>query len=539
MHASVRVLLLSFAILTGSLRVVAADNAQLTVFSQIPGSGALYHVTEAPNGQFVVADYGSSSAYLIPAGGGDAARFGSPFLSPTSIAFYSNDVGYSSCNPAPLASRGFCFSGAAGCVRGQEGIAPGNFNGVSLPRYILGTSGGLTSGTFYVTNGGTGEILLIDPSARSQRRIANGFTVSGSRSAEQMALNVASNRLYVVDAGKNTLVEVDVAGGQQTTLRSDLNWPFGLALLPGGNLIVSNRGDGTLSVIAPDGSMQGRYDTGLGPEALRGLLMTTKGDLLLVSDARRTIYRVNLPAPQGAKVVTVHAASLLTSALAANTIASAFGSGLSAQTIAAASPLPTQLGGVTVTVADTAGNSIAAPLFFVSPGQINYLVPAGLSPGTATVSVQKSDGSKAAGSLTIAAYAPGLFTANADGKGVPAASLTRVRPDGSRSDEAIAQYDAATGRFVALPIDLGPASDQLVLVLYGTGIRGGQSTTPAVSATIGDRAATVLYAGPQGQFDGLDQVNLLLPRELVGAGLVDVRFAVSGIAANTVQVSIR
>jgi uncharacterized protein (TIGR03437 family) len=43
--------------------------------------------------------------------------------------------------------------------------------------------------------------------------------------------------------------------------------------------------------------------------------------------------------------------------------------------------------------------------------------------------------------------------------------------------------------------------------LYGTGIRNAKT----ISATVGNVAATVNYAGPQGQFPGLDQVNLQFP----------------------------
>ena len=47
------------------------------------------------------------------------------------------------------------------------------------------------------------------------------------------------------------------------------------------------------------------------------------------------------------------------------------------------------------------------------------------------------------------------------------------------------------------------------------------------------------YAGLQGQYEGLDQVNVLLPRELAGRGLVDVTLTMDSKPANTVQVAIR
>ena len=109
--------------------------------------------------------------------------------------------------------------------------------------------------------------------------------------------------------------------------------------------------------------------------------------------------------------------------LAAESIASAFGENLAAGTaIATSLPLPTQLGGLTVKVTDAAGAERDAPLFFVSPNQINYQVPAGTSVGIASIAVYDSGGNiVAGGTVPITAAAPALFSANASGEGVPAA----------------------------------------------------------------------------------------------------------------------
>lgn len=91
---------------------------------------------------------------------------------------------------------------------------------------------------------------------------------------------------------------------------------------------------------------------------------------------------------------------------------------------------------------------------------------------------------------------------------------------------------------VAVPIDLGGINDQVYLVLYGTGIRFRNSLSQ-VTATVGGVSATVSYAGSQNGFVGLDQVNLLLPRTLIGRGLVDIALNIDGKTANTVRVSIK
>ena len=84
-----------------------------------------------------------------------------------------------------------------------------------------------------------------------------------------------------------------------------------------------------------------------------------------------------------------------------------------------------------------------------------------------------------------------------------------------------------------MPIVLNPSS-QTYLILYGTGIRG-RSSLSDVSVTIGGIPATVLYAGPQGTYPGLDQVNVLLPQALAGSKQVDVQLKILTDGANTVQ----
>ena len=58
-----------------------------------------------------------------------------------------------------------------------------------------------------------------------------------------------------------------------------------------------------------------------------------------------------------------------------------------ATAVAESNPAPTSLAGLTVVVEDSAGVARNAPLFFVSPGQFNFLVPQGTAPGPATISV--------------------------------------------------------------------------------------------------------------------------------------------------------
>lgn len=247
---------------------------------------------------------------------------------------------------------------------------------------------------------------------------------------------------------------------------------------------------------------------------------------------------IGVPASVAA-VASVSAATFASGELASNSIAALFGTGLATSTETATSAtLPTTLGGVQVQVTDSLGTTRNAPLFFVSPTQINYLVPSGTAAGSAVVNVLLNGSNVGRGTATIAAVAPGIFTANSTGRGVPAALVFRLKADGSQSYESLAQFDSAQNAFVPTPIDLGAATDLVFLIGYGTGLRN-RSSLAMATATIGGTAAAVSYAGAQETFAGLDQFNIAIPRELIGRGNVDVVLSVDGKTANTVTINIK
>ncbi len=257
---------------------------------------------------------------------------------------------------------------------------------------------------------------------------------------------------------------------------------------------------------------------------------------LYVVDLDGDVFRIAAPTA----ATTVSAANYQGAALATESIVAAFGTGFSTATQSAVGgqPLPTVLAGASVRVRDSGGTDRAAPLFFVSPTQVNYQIPPGSAVGVASITLTNTNGAIAAGSVNIANVAPGLFTANASGRGIAAAVVQRTRGDGSQVFEPIAQFDQGSNQFVAIPIDLGPATDQVFLIAFGTGFRFRDSLS-SVAATIGGTAAAVNFAGAQGMFVGLDQANIQIPRSLAGRGLVDVVLTVDGQPANTAQVSVK
>ncbi|MEP7342788.1 MAG: choice-of-anchor V domain-containing protein [Acidobacteriota bacterium] len=251
------------------------------------------------------------------------------------------------------------------------------------------------------------------------------------------------------------------------------------------------------------------------------------------------IYTTSASMEAGAvlpNVTSVSAASFAAGALASETITAAFGIGLSQNVVVATGPLPlpTELDNTQVVVRDAFNIERNAPLFFVSPAQINYLVPQGVFPGAATVTVRRNGSDVAQGAITIETAAPALFAANANGQGVAAAVVLRVR-DSQQLYEAVSRPEG--GSQVPTPIDLGPETDQVYLLLFGTGFRNSIS---GVSVMVGGTNLPVPgYAAVAG-FAGLDQCNVgPLPRSFAGRGNVNIVLTAGTKTANIVSVSIK
>jgi uncharacterized protein (TIGR03437 family) len=237
----------------------------------------------------------------------------------------------------------------------------------------------------------------------------------------------------------------------------------------------------------------------------------------------------------GSALAVVSAASFASGVMAPEGIASIFGKGLSeVEDAAATEPLPLYLGGISVTVRDSAGVVREAPLFFVSPGQINFQIPGETALGVATIEVRRGDGTTKSGVINIAKVAPGLFAVGRFAAG----NTVRIGLDGSLSYGPLIEFDPASNQVMAVPIDVADADGEVYLVLYGTGIRGRHSIGD-VSVRIGGIELTPQYAGAHGSLTGLDQVNIRLPREMAHIGEVQIELLVDGAPANVPAVRIR
>jgi len=228
----------------------------------------------------------------------------------------------------------------------------------------------------------------------------------------------------------------------------------------------------------------------------------------------------------GSLNAVVGAASYLPGTVAPGGIVSLWGAGLTSETAVAPSfPLPTTLGNTTVTF-----NGTPAPLFFVSPGQINAQLPFETAPGSVMAEVTSNSG-VARLQFTVAPAGPGIFSRNQQGTGEGAF------------------LDAVTFR----PITAAdPATAGEWLQIYGTGLGGVTQPVTTGAAVPVPPPRTVLtpqvmidgqpltadWSGLASGWVGLYAVNVQLPATL-SPGVHQIQLSVSGAVSNTVTLAVR
>jgi uncharacterized protein (TIGR03437 family) len=247
-----------------------------------------------------------------------------------------------------------------------------------------------------------------------------------------------------------------------------------------------------------------------------------------------SVVRVDLNSPAVASVAS--SASYAAGPVAPQEIVTLFGPGIGGVAYTGSLPLTTVLGGVSVQVKDSAGNTQLAPLFGVYSTQANILIPTGLAAGPATLTVLHGSTPALTGSTSIASSAPGLYSTNQDGAGVAAADAFLVTASYQVVNQTVFTCNPPAVRScLAAPLSLGGASDTLYVELYGTGIRGAAS----VQCFVAGQSVPVLYAGLVAAYPGLDQINISIPKSLAGLGDVRLYVVADGVASNVVGLNIQ
>lgn len=225
------------------------------------------------------------------------------------------------------------------------------------------------------------------------------------------------------------------------------------------------------------------------------------------------------------------------SAVAPGSLVSLYGQSLAAGVAQAASqPLPVSLGGISLAVTDASGAQRNAPLLYVSPGQINFLLPDGVAPGTATFAVNGGAATQNY-TATVQPVAPALFSMSGAGSGVAAALAVTVQAGNSQLQSPTAVFECDPAGCKSVPINLG-VDRPVYVTFYGTGIRN-RTSLDNVSVTIHGVKLPALYAGPAPGFAGLDQVNVGLSLALRGSGESNVTLTVDGQTSNAVTINIQ
>ena len=166
--------------------------------------------------------------------------------------------------------------------------------------------------------------------------------------------------------------------------------------------------------------------------------------------------------------------------------------------------LPFAVAGTTISV-----NNQLASIFYVSPEEVVFVVPSGLANGPAQFLVTNAEGLSSMAEATISTTAPGLFTVAGDGRG-----------------EAVALN---SDTLVRGPFD--PSSGALRLTLFATGAAKASN----VSATINGRQVVVETIA-QSRLIGFDEIHVIVPAELRGAGTCTVIVTADGVQSNAVSI---
>ncbi|MBI3696523.1 MAG: hypothetical protein HY238_16995 [Acidobacteria bacterium] len=212
-------------------------------------------------------------------------------------------------------------------------------------------------------------------------------------------------------------------------------------------------------------------------------------------------------------------------------IASAFGSGLAAaQAQASTVPLPATLGGVSLTV-----NGTPAPLFFVSPTQINFQTPFGLTGNTVTIKVNNGGSQSNEVTVPLAPTGPAIFQYSdsvSPNRGIVLhADNSLVTPQSpAQAGETVIIYLTGLGA-------LNPA------VATGDGNPSGplaRATDPVIQILFGGEVATsVPYIGGAPGFVGLNQINVVIPLTTRSGPAVPVAISSSNAFTDVVDIPIR
>ena len=325
------------------------------------------------------------------------------------------------------------------------------------------------------------------------------FTAAGVESTVTQALAPAA---VLVDPQGDVYVSIATsvlkltASGTLTVALDGLNAPRAMAFTPAGDLLICETGANVIRAISSSGIntiLAGNGVAGFsgdGGVATAGQLNTPEdlavapSGAIWIADAAnnriRSVTPIAAPADSSSSITLVNAASLVSGPVAPGEIVTIFGAGFQAN--------QTQV----------LFDGETATIFYTASTQINALTPAQFASNTTEIGILVNNLKIADWIIPVSVAAPGIF---ADSSGQAAAS----NQDGSLNSAS------------------NPAARGSVVTLYATGQGAGSG---AVSLTIGNYPAQLLYSAAAPGFPGLMQINAQVPAGFLGPGIQPVVLSV-------------
>ncbi len=383
-----------------------------------------------------------------------------------------------------------------------------------------------------------------------------------------VVLDSAGN-LYISDSGNNVIRKVTpgatavittfvgyspgnagFAGDGGPATKAELNGPKGMAFDSSGNLYIADTGNsrirmvelnGVITTIAGSGTPGYAGDGGaaLSAELSFPSGVAAYGGKIYIADNSNNAIRMLTPP---AAVPQINAGGVVndadyTAPVVPGSIAAVFGDFfLTAGSSDTDLPLDTSLQNLSVYFGGTQGfGSLGmAPLYFVSGTQVNLQIPwEADGQGSVTVAATLNGVAGASQAVNVAAFAPAIFTTNAQGSG-PGAIL-------DSSYRLVDSSNPATAGSTTILIyctGLGQVSANQPATGAPASLNANQlapTTTPA-TVTIGGVTEAASFSGLAPGFVGLYQVNALVPAGVSANSAVPVTVSIGGVTSNTVTI---
>jgi endo-1,4-beta-xylanase len=222
--------------------------------------------------------------------------------------------------------------------------------------------------------------------------------------------------------------------------------------------------------------------------------------------------------------VVIHASSL--APVSPGTLADIYGTNLAAGPATTPGlPLGASLGTVQVTV-----NGTPAPLYYVSPGQVDFQIPYSIAPGPALVQVSSNGTSGISAGITVQQAAPSILT------WVDSAGQTRALTQNQDYSLNTSTNCAASGSYVTVyMMGSGPLDNPVASGAAAPATPFSKETLTA-TGTIGGTPVQAIFAGLSPGFVGLMQVSLPVPAV---SGDVPMQVQLGSFASNTALLCVK